>query len=287
MPDWVAVAHLPPYKVQRILYRWSVEAPRAIMPNRQRTIYSFHTAAGARVPSAPAPLPAQAAAPSATAPNAGHAIEPEQNGADATTQHAGASAPSRSTATATLARDRRHNIDDVPAPWGVTPQQDALRGAIMCHDSDGRCPYSASHKCHSAATTGYVALLSITPTSLCSGKTPTVEQYTAARERMSLVDLIRCERCAVGIHPACAIDCSEWSGKVGEPGGCTIARSGLVRLVGPGAVRYKRHPQGLTSLLQAASASSTSFSPMLLITTRVALRTAASTRRVRGDCRGG
>ena len=31
--------------------------------------------------------------------------------------------------------------------------------------------------------------------------------------------MIRCERCAVGIHPACAIDYSEWSGKVGEPGG--------------------------------------------------------------------
>ena len=44
-------------------------------------------------------------------------------------------------------------------------------------------------------------------------------QYTATRERMSLVDLIRCERCAVGIHLACAIDYSEWSGKVGEPGG--------------------------------------------------------------------
>ena len=33
------------------------------------------------------------------------------------------------------------------------------------------------------------------------------------------MDLVRCERCAVGIHPACAVDYSEWSGKVGEPGG--------------------------------------------------------------------
>jgi len=54
---------------------------------------------------------------------------------------------------------------------------------------------------------------------------------------MSLIDLIRCERCAVGIQPACTIDYSEWPGKVGEPGGL-------------GAVRKTRHPQGLTALLQ-------------------------------------
>ena len=35
MPDWVAVAHLPWYKVRRTLNRWSVEVPRAIMPNWQ------------------------------------------------------------------------------------------------------------------------------------------------------------------------------------------------------------------------------------------------------------
>ena len=34
MPDWVAVAHLPSYKVRRTLHRWSIEVPRAIMPNR-------------------------------------------------------------------------------------------------------------------------------------------------------------------------------------------------------------------------------------------------------------
>ena len=45
------------------------------------------------------------------------------------------------------------------------------------------------------------------------------EEYTPTHERKSLVDLVRCERCAVGIHPACAVDYSEWSGKVGEPGG--------------------------------------------------------------------
>ena len=58
---------------------------------------------------------------------------------------------SRSEATATLPQDRRHNIADVPAPWGVAPQwhcpskaQGALRGAIARYDSDGRrevsCP---------------------------------------------------------------------------------------------------------------------------------------------------
>ena len=44
-------------------------------------------------------------------------------------------------------------------------------------------------------------------------------QYTTTHERKSLVELVRCERCAVGIHPACAVDYSEWSGKLGEPGG--------------------------------------------------------------------
>ena len=48
------------------------------------------------------------------------------------------------------------------------------------------------------------------------------------RERVPLVDLIRGERCAVSIHPACAIDYLEWSGKVGEPGG-VYDRPGILR----------------------------------------------------------
>ena len=87
MPDWVAVAHLPSFKVRHILRRWLVEAPRAIMPNRQRTMHSFHTAAGTWVPSVPAPFSAQAAAPAATAPNPGHANESERNSADAITKN--------------------------------------------------------------------------------------------------------------------------------------------------------------------------------------------------------
>ena len=34
MPDWVAVAHLPSYKVRRLLHKWSVEVPRVLMPNQ-------------------------------------------------------------------------------------------------------------------------------------------------------------------------------------------------------------------------------------------------------------
>ena len=78
MPEWVAVAHLPSCKIRSILHKWSVEVPRAIMPNRQRTPRSFFTAAGARAPSAPAPLPAPAAASEATA--------PDQNSADGSEQ---------------------------------------------------------------------------------------------------------------------------------------------------------------------------------------------------------
>ena len=145
MPDWVAVAHLSSYKDRRILHRWSVEVPRAIMPNRQRTMHCFYTAAGARVPPAPAPLPAKAAKPAARASNRSHADASKRISADATTKHIGASTSRRSAATATPARDRRHNTGIVPAPWGVAPQQDALRGVITCHDADGRCSYSTSH----------------------------------------------------------------------------------------------------------------------------------------------
>ena len=151
MPDWAAMAHLPSYNIRRILHRWSVEVPKAIMPNRQRTMHSFFTAAGARAPSAPAPLPTQAAASEAAAPDQSRAGGFEQTGAEVPTQHAGASAASRSTATATPARDRRHNIGEVPVPWGAKPKQDALRGAITCFDLDGRCSYAAARKCHSAA----------------------------------------------------------------------------------------------------------------------------------------
>ena len=62
MPVWVVVAHLPSYKVQRTLQRWSVEVPRAIMPNRQRTMHSFYTATGARLHVSSAPPPPQLAA---------------------------------------------------------------------------------------------------------------------------------------------------------------------------------------------------------------------------------
>ena len=51
---------------------------------------------------------------------------------------------------ATLPRERRHDISRVPTPWGLAPQQDALRGAITSYDSDGRCSYAATHKCHSS-----------------------------------------------------------------------------------------------------------------------------------------
>ena len=91
VPGWVAVARLPSYKVRRILHRWSVEVPRAIMPNRQRTMHSFHTASGARVSAAPAPLSARAITPAATAPGRSHADGPGRTSDDVTAQHARAS----------------------------------------------------------------------------------------------------------------------------------------------------------------------------------------------------
>ena len=166
---------------------------------------SFYTAAGARASSVPTPLPAQAAAPEATAPDRSHAGGLERTGAETPTQHSGASTASRSAATATPARDRRHNTDDVPMSRGVKPKQDAMRGVITCYDLDGRCSYAASHKCHSAACHWSRCIVVDHPGVTVQWE-GTVEQYTAMRERIPLVDLIRCERCAVSIHPACAID---------------------------------------------------------------------------------
>ena len=113
---------------------------------------------------------------------------------------------------------RRHDISRVPQPWGMAPQQDALRGVITAYDSDGRCSYGATHKCHSTHNHWSRCLVVDHPEDAEFWGDVT-EQYTSARTRESLVDLVRCERCAVGIHPACAVDYSEWSGKVGEPGG--------------------------------------------------------------------
>ena len=149
MPDLVAVAHLPSCKVRRTLHRWSIEVPRKIMPNRQRTMHSFYTAAGVRVTTDPASPPAQAAAPAQPAPRLSCAGELRQTASRDATQRQAASNASRREATATLPRNRRHNIVDVPAPRGEAPQQDALRGVITSYDSDGRCSYAAPHKCHS------------------------------------------------------------------------------------------------------------------------------------------
>ena len=115
---------------------------------------------------------------------------------------------------------RRHDITRVPTPWGMAPQQDALRGGITSYDTDGRCSYAATHKCHSTHDHWSRCLVVDHPDDAEFLGDVTM-QYTTTRERKSLVELVRCERCAVGIHPACAVDYSEWSGKLGEPGGYT------------------------------------------------------------------
>ena len=170
------------------------------------------------MPTLPEPLPAQAAAHAPTAPGLSHADEPGQTIASDTAQRAAANAVSQNEETSTPPQDRRHNIADVPAPWGVAPQQGALRGVITCHDTDGRCSYEAPHKCHSTHSHWSRCIVVDYPDVAVQWE-DTTEQYTSTRERKSLVGLIRCERCAVGIHPACAVDYSEWTGKAGEPGG--------------------------------------------------------------------
>ena len=95
-------------------------------------------------------------------------------------------------AAATLPRERRHGTSRVPAPWGVAPQQDALRGAIISYDSDGRCSYAATHKCHSSHNHWSRCLVVDHPDDAEFWGDVT-EEYTPTRERKSLVDLVRCE----------------------------------------------------------------------------------------------
>ena len=96
----------------------------------------------------------------------------------------------------------------MPTPWGEAPQQDALRRVITSYDSDGRCSYAAPHKCHSTHD-HWSRCIVVDHLDVAVEWEDTTEQYTPKRERKSLVDLVRCRRYAVGIHPACAIDYSE------------------------------------------------------------------------------
>ena len=121
------------------------------MPNLQRTLRSFFSAAGARGLSAATLLPTLAAAPSAAALDSSASTGGSARAVTkASTQPTGASAASRSAATATPIYSRSHDIGAMPMPWGAKPKRDALRGVITSCDLDGRCYYAASHKFHSA-----------------------------------------------------------------------------------------------------------------------------------------
>ena len=151
MPDWVAVAHLPSYKIRRLMHKCSVEVPKTLMPNRQRTLRSFLSTVSERGLAAPAQLETPAAVSADTAP-APRADTGEPGGdAEVPEQSRDASAARRSEATATPPHARSHDIDAMPMPWGEKPKQGALRGVVTSFDLDGRCSYAATHKCRSAA----------------------------------------------------------------------------------------------------------------------------------------
>ena len=127
---------------------------------------------------------------------------------------------------ATLPRERRHNISRVPALWGLAPQQDALRGAITSYDSDGRCSrprsYAATHKCYSSHN-HWPRCLVVDHPGDAEFWGDVTEEYTSTHERKSLVDLVRCERCAVGIHPAaCAVEREKLNKKAGPFGAAAL-----------------------------------------------------------------
>ena len=174
MPDWVAVAHLPSHNVRRTLHRWSVEVPRAIMPNRQRTMCSFYTAPGTRVPTVPAPLPAQVTAPAPTALGRSHADEPGRT--------AGPSLMTRRSTQRRVPQARarrpqpRHNTGATTSPtyrrrgeWRPSRTHCVVSSPVMTPTGGALTQRRTSAT--RRRTTGPVVLSSITPTSLCSGKT--------------------------------------------------------------------------------------------------------------------
>ena len=65
---------------------------------------------------------------------------------------------------------------------------------------------------------GFFATMYGQQTSRCITVSELRQFLKRRRPRMPLADLIRCERCAVGIRPACAIGYSDWSGGPGKPG---------------------------------------------------------------------
>ena len=190
------------------------------MPNRQRTMHSFYTATGARLPANSALPTLRATEPERPAVGQSRDEWLRQTALEGVAQRQQVADSRGRGVAATLPRERRHDISRVPTPpWGWAPQQDALRGAITSYDSDGRCSYGATHKCHSSHNHWSRCLVVDHPDDAAEFWGDVTEEYTSTHERKSLVDLVRCERCAVGIHPACAVDYSEWSGSVAEPGG--------------------------------------------------------------------
>ena len=142
MPDWVAVAHLPSYKVRRILQRWSVEVPRAIMPNRQRTMHSFYTTAGARLSDGPASQPPRPPAlPSRTAETEDtghHGTEPGPQRSTLSSAVSGASAsPAIGTTVTTPCPRRAQKVRAANGRMAASPLL-ALRAKKMARQSSRR-----------------------------------------------------------------------------------------------------------------------------------------------------
>ena len=132
MPDWVAVAHLPSYKIRRTLQRWLIEVPRAVMPNRQRTMHSFYTTTGARLSAASMTQPGQSATAvdrtTGTETTSHHNVEPPPQRPTPPSAIRGVSGPPSpetavttpmpSTCTDSKSDDRLHGDDPAPDATG-------------------------------------------------------------------------------------------------------------------------------------------------------------------------
>ena len=157
------------------------------MPNRQRTMRSFYTAAGARVPSMPAPHPAQVAAPAQTAPRPSYADELRQTtarepGTRRSVQRRMPEArarrpqPHRKIGAATFTMHRRRGV------W--RPSKTHCEVSLPATTPTGGARMQRHTSLTPRTTTGPAVLLSTTPTSLCSGRAPlssTLPRVSASR----------------------------------------------------------------------------------------------------------
>jgi len=174
MPDWVAVAGLPSQKVRRPLSNWEAEISRSLLPDGQRTLHSYFGRKGARSEST---FPEPSEARPAHGSSAAETVTPT-NDVPATTSETHSPIPIGADDAEAPAALTVRNTNTLPTPHGPGPGNDLARGVVTAQDAEGRCVYKHAR------------------TGCCVIDDPGGFYDEGL--------LLRCERCAVGIHGECA-----------------------------------------------------------------------------------